>query len=263
MARIAQDDDLLIVNRNGVDYKATVAEVRPPVCELEELPEPPPPKAPWEGAVSIFHVIVTDPAGINPQHDGRYGEMKIYDKDTRAELSSIEAAGEYIIAGFNHPNVCISFEDSTGTWEFGSLTDTSKLTNMSKMFRNAEAFNGDVSRFDTSNVGTMYSAFHGAKAFTGDISGWDTGNVEDMSWMFCMAEAFNRDIGGWDTSSVGDELMQGMFKHAAAFDQDLSGWSVKNFGRAADQFDEGSGFEGQTAKQPQWSTCPRGEDSKP
>ena len=40
MARIAEPDDLLIVNRSGVDHKATVAEVdRPPVCELEELPD--------------------------------------------------------------------------------------------------------------------------------------------------------------------------------------------------------------------------------
>lgn len=42
MARIAQDDDVLIVNRAGVDFSATVAEVRPPVCQLDELPPPPP-----------------------------------------------------------------------------------------------------------------------------------------------------------------------------------------------------------------------------
>ena len=36
-------DDLLLVNRGGVDYCATVAEIRPPVCSLEELPAPKPP----------------------------------------------------------------------------------------------------------------------------------------------------------------------------------------------------------------------------
>jgi len=58
-------------------------------------------------------------------------------------------------------------------------------------------------------------------------------------------------------------MMVSMFQSASAFNQDISGWCVTNINGKPYYFDTGSGFEGQTAKQPQWGTCPRGEDSKP
>jgi len=55
---------------------------------------------------------------------------------------------------------------------------------MEYMFREAHAFNGDLSRWDTSNVTTMSSMFWDAHAFNGDLSRWDTSNVTEMGLMF-------------------------------------------------------------------------------
>ena len=44
--------------------------------------------------------------------------------------------------------------------------------------------------------------FKQASAFNQDISDWRTSKVTDMSCMFNGAKAFNQDIGDWDTSNV-------------------------------------------------------------
>ena len=60
--------------------------------------------------------------------------------------------------------------------------DTSKITNMSKLFY-VSSFNGDISNWDVSNVQYMYSMFRHSE-FNGDISNWDVSNVKDMGAMF-------------------------------------------------------------------------------
>lgn len=87
--------------------------------------------------------------------------------------------------GFNDPDV--------------SLWNTSNVTDMSRMFDEAEGFNQDISAWDTSNVTNMFEMFRTAIAFNQDISGWDTSNVTDMSFMFRSALAFNRDLSAWVT----------------------------------------------------------------
>jgi hypothetical protein len=47
-----------------------------------------------------------------------------------------------------------------------------------------------------------------------------------------------------------------MFENASSFDQDISGWCVSQIGSEPSNFDTGSGFDGDTAKQPNWGdTC--------
>jgi surface protein len=75
-----------------------------------------------------------------------------------------------------------------------------------------------------------------------------------MKWMFYDGKAFNQDISGWNVSSVTN--MSGMFWNASAFDQNLSGWCVKNVSNTMN-FQNGSGFVDDTAKHPQWGTCPQ------
>jgi surface protein len=74
--------------------------------------------------------------------------------------------------------------------------DTSRVTNMSKMFsnagRNATTWSvGDLSGWDTSQVTNMSYMFSGvgykATTFTLDLSGWNTSRVTDMSYMFDIA----------------------------------------------------------------------------
>ena len=87
----------------------------------------------------------------------------------------------------------------------------------------------------------------------------DTSKVTRMMELFDGCEEFNSDISDWDTSKVTN--MDYMFYGCYEFNQDISQWCVTLIDSPPREFDEYSGFEGDTAKQPQWGTCPRGEDS--
>jgi len=98
------------------------------------------------------------------------------------------------------------------------------------------------SSFTEDQVGTDVSEF--------DLENADTSNVENMGLMFYRAEEFNQDIGDWDTSNV--ENMGGMFVLAESFNQDISGWCVEQITEKPNSFDNGAGFEGEEANQPNW-----------
>ena len=123
-----------------------------------------------------------------------------------------------------------AFNAYIGKW------NTSNVTNIGRMFQNASAFNngaasgepGNPLEWDVSKVTSMGFTFLVAKAFNADIGDWKVSNVTDMLQMFAGASAFNRDIGGWDTSKVAD--MRSMFQEAIAFNQDLRRWNVSNVG---------------------------------
>jgi len=131
--------------------------------------------------------------------------------------------------------------------------DTSKVSDMSKLFLDAHTFNEPLNNWDVSNVTNMHAMFDNAYAFNRPLNNWEVGNVTDMSEMFSSMEAlafnqpignwnvsnvtnmysmfseakeFNQPIGDWDVSNVTD--MQGMFFGAKAFNQPLGNWNVKN-----------------------------------
>ena len=130
--------------------------------------------------------------------------------------------------------------------------DTSNLTNMTRMFGMAEAFDQDISThevtvdnvtytaWDTSSVKVMWKMFDGASAFNQDIGGWDTSKVDNMSFMFSDASAFDQDIGDWGTSNVNN--MRGMFNGASAFNQDIGDWDTSNVHDMPYMFWEASAF---------------------
>ena len=129
-----------------------------------------------------------------------------------------------------NPTTCPEFLDAASI----------NVTNMSNMFRNATAFNADISGWDVSNVTTMSEIFLNAAAFNQDISGWNTSNVAYMNWVFWDTAAFNQDIGGWDVSNV--TSMAGMFWNAAAFNADISEWDVSNVTNMNGMFNGASAF---------------------
>lgn len=104
-----------------------------------------------------------------------------------------------------------------------SQWDVSKVSDMRYMFHDAPSFNSDISQWDVGNVRDMYAMFHSATSFNADISQWDVSSVEDMSYMFAYATLFNSDLNQWDVSSVG--TMSGMFYDAISFNQKLC-WDV-------------------------------------
>ena len=113
-------------------------------------------------------------------------------------------------------------------WDTSRITDMSKLfTAMSKLFNNKKEFNDDIGSWNTSKVTDMSYMFNCAKSFNQDIGGWDTSNVTDMRGMFDYAKEFNQDIGGWNTSNVTD--MSDMFNTAHKFNKDyIINWDTSN-----------------------------------
>lgn len=53
-----------------------------------------------------------------------------------------------------------------GSWDVSSVTD------MSRMFQGATAFDQDIGSWDVSSVSTMFGMFDNATAFNQDLSGW-------------------------------------------------------------------------------------------
>lgn len=70
--------------------------------------------------------------------------------------------------------------------------NTARVYDMSQMFEDADAFDGDVSTFNTSNVVNLQMMFRHAISFTGkpDLSLWDFSKVQDAREMFYGALSF-------------------------------------------------------------------------
>jgi surface protein len=102
--------------------------------------------------------------------------------------------------------------------------DLSRVTDMSRMFRDAEAFNQPIGDWNVASVTNMEGMFMSARTFNQPIGDWNVASVTDMSSMFKSARAFNQPIGDWDVSSVTD--MGGMFYRATAFNQPIGDWDV-------------------------------------
>ena len=91
--------------------------------------------------------------------------------------------------------------------------DTSNVTDMSWMFQYCENITKlDVSKFDTRQVTNMKRMFDSCKNLKSlDVSKFDTSNVTDMSWMFiCCDNLRTLDLKNFNTTNVTD--MSRMFE---------------------------------------------------
>jgi surface protein len=130
-----------------------------------------------------------------------------------------------------------SLGGGTGNWNW----DVSNVTDMSLMFGEATAFNGDISGWNTSNVTGMLGMFADAISFNQNIGNWDVHSVNNMFIMFFNAPSFNQDISSWDVSNV--VTMRGMFRFAASFNQNIGGWDVHNVTTLRGMFADTSSFD--------------------
>ncbi len=106
-----------------------------------------------------------------------------------------------------------------------NYSNTLSITDMSSLFKDNTAFNGNISEWDVSSVTTMQSMFNSATKFNQDISDWDVSKVTNMYTMFDNASNFNQYISSWDVSKVVN--MNYMFFNAKKFNQALNKWAYK------------------------------------
>jgi surface protein len=113
--------------------------------------------------------------------------------------------------------------------------DTSRVTNMRKLFRGRRHFNDDISGWNVGNVTDMCSMFWCARLFNQPLNKWDVKNVRDFSLMFYGATSFNQPLDSWHTASVED--MHWMFSEAVLFNQSLESWSCASLQDADEMFE--------------------------
>ncbi|WP_375561024.1 BspA family leucine-rich repeat surface protein [Bernardetia sp. OM2101] len=120
------------------------------------------------------------------------------------------------------------------TYNATDVPNLSRVTNMSRMFKFCEVFNGSIGNWNTSNVTNMREIFAYAYSFNQPIGNWNTSNVTNMREMFYGARIFNQPIGNWNTSNVTD--MHGMFNSANSFNQPIGNWNTENVSRMSWMF---------------------------
>jgi len=103
-----------------------------------------------------------------------------------------------------------------------SKFNTSKVTNMSGMFKGATNFTGYTSQLNITNFKSKM--FFSDSNFESSIGEWVTGNVTNMSKMFFSDSNFESSIGEWVTENVNN--MSGMFEEASEFDANISQWKT-------------------------------------
>ena len=108
-------------------------------------------------------------------------------------------------------------------------TITSNVTDMSDMFCNCSALTSlDLSNFDTSKVTDMSDMFRYCSALTTlNVSTWNTSNVTNMSSMFSFCESLTSvDVSNWNTGSLVD--IGSMFNNCTSLTSiNVSNWDTR------------------------------------
>tara|TARA_B110000438_G_scaffold32263_1_gene31786 strand:+ start:93 stop:755 length:663 start_codon:yes stop_codon:yes gene_type:complete len=135
----------------------------------------------------IIRVSVNDPSK-------NIGSMYLNGHDNRTLIQTITNWGEGKWGTWNN-----AFRGATGlTIPATDEPDLSLTTSMASAFRGCASLVGTtLNDWNVSTITDMYALFRDATAFNGNISSWNTANVTSMSNMFSYATVFNRDINKW------------------------------------------------------------------
>lgn len=124
--------------------------------------------------------------------------------------------------------------------------NTSRVTNMTGMFNNADAFNQPIGNWNVSNVTSFSSLFNGCAIFNQDLSNWDVSSGTNFYRMFGGTAAFNNGgnpgINNWVFSNTGTVSFSGMFRFAYAFNQPIDNWNIDRVNNLADFLRGASSF---------------------
>lgn len=204
----------------------------------------------------IWHIEnVTDPISLN-----KTVTAWNIDGSNKREIDEIAIGEEVVICSTS--NASDLFKNNQGSWDFGRLTNTEAVNNMSGMFLGCTNFNGKFGGdFSTGSVTDFSSMFEDTHEFNQDISGWKIYRTDtDMSRMFKGSKAFNWTLEKWRSSKMSEMFADSnfnneppgffsdgdysyMFHNATEFQQDIS-W-YRTFGEDANlahMFDGASKF---------------------
>lgn len=130
----------------------------------------------------------------------------------------------------------VAAENKYGPIEFWN---TSRVTNMSTLFKGKSLFNEDISRWNTEAVLLMEETFCDATSFNQPLDTWNIRSVQKMRGMFCNAFKFNQPLNSWvplnsfyegqnsrGQHKYGVTDMSLMFSGAASFNQPLTNWKI-------------------------------------
>ena len=92
---------------------------------------------------------------------------------------------------------------------------------MARMFDRCDVFNEPIGLWDTSSVTNMFAMFKNAGEFNADISKWNVENVGDegMLFMFKNAKKFKADIGATWSGGAATTQENDIFLGADAFNE--------------------------------------------
>jgi surface protein len=156
--------------------------------------------------------------------------MKLVERSTVLPLDLVVLINSFLYERLTDENfqqaIALWFENKEECkFRFGHISDwnTSRVTNMDRVFHDRRDFNEDIGQWDVSNVTNMGWM---ASQFNQDIGQWNVRNVTDMGGMFYGASQFNQEIGQWNVSNVTN--MEYMFSGASHFSRDIGQWDVSN-----------------------------------
>lgn len=112
--------------------------------------------------------------------------------------------------------------------------DTSHITDMRYMFENTKKFNQPLNNWDVSKVTNMEAMFNNAIAFNQPLNSWRTVNLTNLKLTFAGTKVFNQDLNEWDTSNV--TTMYGMFLWTTAFNGEVNDWDTSHVTDMASMF---------------------------
>jgi len=124
-----------------------------------------------------------------------------------------------------------------------------------RVFEDAESFDGDLSSWDTSRGESFHRTFAQSSSlnplkFTGEsISGWNMSAAEDLSFMFYSCESLTADLSNWTVSKV--KSMSSAFFRCKSFNSELSDWDVSSVEDMRSAFAECENFDSNIAN---WDT---------
>ena len=154
--------------------------------------------------------------------------------DTENKISKVNVKEIIFLDGVKLPSDSSAmFSNSNNTFNVTKITgnlDTSKVTNMSRMFANSKISSLDVSKWNTSKVTDMSSMFSYTQSLTNlDLSNFDTSNVTAMSYIFSNASNLTTlDISNFDTSKLtSGESNIGLFSETSKLSKIVLGPNFK------------------------------------